>query len=281
MCTDGRRCENCPAKRLSAGVEVISQSLPFLGTVVAVTANDAALLSHTGEYLTPALTGEALHCGDDYIGLRLHPALVRDAYLTPRALILAGENGTHRAHFTPLSDDLNIQLLELAPAEETETVEPVDWSAVNWSDADQLTHLDALTPERYQVLPFTGARQIDPRVIPHLLAHLVDVELPFTVAVPGGGCVQFHRGRAAMFDPGAAHFAVVFGACRYAMNPAVIAECWVTQASGVSGRTSAIELYDHSNRCVTVITQTGAICRHLYDAWEAVAASLPGWPETR
>ncbi|KWX22322.1 hypothetical protein AFM11_21050 [Mycolicibacterium wolinskyi] len=275
MCTDGRRCENCPAKRLSAGGGVIARSLPALGTVVAVTANDAALLSHTGEYLAPALPGDALRCGDAYIGLRLHPDLIRDTYLAPRALTLASETGTHRAYFTPLSDELAIRALELAPADEPEPAEAVDWSAVNWSETDQLTHLDTLTPERYQVLPFTGARQVDPRVIPHLLAHLVDMDLPFTIAVPAGGCVQLHRGRAAMFDAAGAHFAVIFGACRYAMDPAYVGECWVTQASGATGLTSAIELYDHSNRCVTVITQTGAVCEHLHEAWEAIAASLP------
>ncbi|MFV8050916.1 hypothetical protein [Mycobacterium sp. 48b] len=275
MCTDGRRCDNCPAKRITAGPKIIAQALPFLGTVVAVTANDSALLSHTGAYLAPALPGEALRCGDEYIGLRLHPGLIRDTYLTPRALILANETGTHRAHFTPLSDQLSIQALEMAPAGQTESIEPVDWSAANWSETDQLTHLDELTPERYQVLPFTGARQIDPRVIPHLLAHLVDMDLPFTVGVPAGGCVQFHRGRAAMFDGSGPHFAVVFGASRYVVDPVFVAECWVTQSSSAAGLTSALELYDHSNRCVSVITQTGPLCEHLHEAWEAIAASLP------
>lgn len=38
---------------------------------------------------------------------------------------------------------------------------------------------------------------------------------------------------------------------------------------------SAVELYDHNERCVTVITQTGPVCDHLHDAWEAIVESLP------
>lgn len=258
-----------------AGPKIIAQALPFLGTVVSVTANDAALLSHTGAYLAPAMPGEALRCGDEYIGLRLHPALIRDAFLTPRALTLAGETGTHRAYFTPMSDNISIQALESAPAGDTEPVDPIDWSTANWSETDQLTHLDALTPERYQVLPFTGARQIDPRIVGPLLAHIVDMDLPFTVGVPAGGCVQFHRGRAAMFDGSGPHFSVIFGAARYVVDPVFVAECWVTQAPSAVGLTSAVELYDHSNRCITVITQTGPLCEHLHEAWEAIASSLP------
>ncbi|EFV12148.1 hypothetical protein HMPREF9336_03004 [Segniliparus rugosus ATCC BAA-974] len=44
---------------------------------------------------------------------------------------------------------------------------------------------------------------------------------------------------------------------------------------GALGLASAIELYDHNHRCVTVLTQTGPACGHLHQAWEAIAASLP------
>ncbi|KRQ23418.1 MULTISPECIES: ChuX/HutX family heme-like substrate-binding protein [Mycobacteroides] len=275
MCTDGRRCEHCPARRIVAGPNAIAEALPALGTVVAVTANDAALISHTGEYLEPAFPGEALCCDDEYIALRLNPALVRDAFLAPRALTMVAETGTHRAYLTPLSDRLTISALELAPAAAPEAFPVTDWSDVNWHDTDQLTHLDALTPGRYRVLPFTGARKIDSQVIPHLLAHIVDVDMPFTIAVPGGGCVQLHRGHAAMVEQAGAHIAVIFGASRYAMDPVFIAESWVTHAHGTQGLTSSVELYDHSHRCVTTITQTGPITARLHQAWEHMIASLP------
>ncbi|GAB5905880.1 hypothetical protein [Mycobacteroides chelonae] len=258
-----------------AGPNAIAEALPALGTVVAVTANDAALISHTGEYLEPAFPGEALCCDDEYIALRLNPALVRDAFLAPRALTMVAETGTHRAYLTPLSDRLTISALELAPAAAPEAFPVTDWSDVNWHDTDQLTHLDALTPGRYRVLPFTGARKIDSQVIPHLLAHIVDVDMPFTIAVPGGGCVQLHRGHAAMVEQAGAHIAVIFGASRYAMDPVFIAESWVTHAHGTQGLTSSVELYDHSHRCVTTITQTGPITARLHQAWEHMIASLP------
>lgn len=146
MCTDGRRCANCPAKRITAGPTAIAEALPALGLVVAVTANDAALLSHTGEYLTPALPGEALQCGEQRIGLRLNPGAITDVRLTPRALTLAGDNGTHRAYFTPASDSLAVQALQLAPTRQSAKNDPPDWSTLGWNEADQLTHLDALTP---------------------------------------------------------------------------------------------------------------------------------------
>ncbi|KRQ25351.1 MULTISPECIES: hypothetical protein [Mycobacteroides] len=275
MCTDGQRCEHCPARRIVAGPNAIAEALPALGTVVAVTANDAALISHTGEYLEPAFPGEALCCDDEYIALRLNPALVRDAFLAPRALTMVAETGTHRAYLTPLSDRLTISALELAPAAAPEAFPVTDWSDVNWHDTDQLTHLDALTPGRYRVLPFTGARKIDSQVIPHLLTHIVDVDMPFTIAVPGGGCVQLHRGHAAMVEQAGAHIAVIFGASRYAMDPVFIAESWVTHAHGTQGLTSSVELYDHSRRCVTTITQTGPITARLHQAWEHMIASLP------
>lgn len=275
MCTDGRRCEHCPARRIVAGPNAIAEALPALGTVVAVTANDAALISHTGEYLEPAFPGEALCCDDEYIALRLNPALLRDAFLAPRALTMVAETGTHRAYLTPLSDRLTISALELAPAAAPEAFPVTDWSDVNWHDTDQLTHLDALTPGRYRVLPFTGARKIYSQVIPHLLAHIVDVDMPFTIAVPGGGCVQLHRGHAAMVEQAGAHIAVIFGASRYAMDPVFIAESWVTHAHGTQGLTSSVELYDHSHRCVTTITQTGPITARLHQAWEHMIASLP------
>ncbi|EUA71568.1 hemin-degrading HemS.ChuX domain protein [Mycobacteroides abscessus subsp. bolletii 1513] len=243
--------------------------------MVAVTANDAALLSHTGEYLEPAFPGEALSCDDEYIALRLNPALVRDAFVAPRALTMVGETGTHRAYLTPLSDHLTVGALELAPAPAPESFPVTDWSDISWRDSDQLIHLDALTPARYRVLPFTGARKIDSGVVPYLLAHLVDVDMPFTIAVPGGGCVQLHRGHAAMAEQAGAHLAVIFGASRYALDPVFIAESWVTQAHGTQGVTSSVELYDHSHRCVTSITQTGPITARLHRAWEHMVASLP------
>ncbi|MET0898384.1 MAG: hypothetical protein ABWY45_10775 [Mycobacterium sp.] len=275
MCTDGRRCENCPARRISAGPKVIAEALTALGTVVAVTANDGALLSHTGEYLTPALPGEALRCEESRIGLRLNPAALNDVRLTPRFLTLAGASGNHRAYFTPHSDTLVVQALQLAPTRQTEPATAPDWSTLSWRDADQITHLDALDTARYQVLPFTGARQIEVGVLPHLLDHLCRMTLPFTVAVPAGGCVQLHRGLAAAVDHAEAHIAVVFGAARYAVDPAMVGEAWLTTAHGTTGITSSIELYDHRRRCVTVLTQTGAICGHLHRAWEDIAASLP------
>ncbi|MFF2085906.1 hypothetical protein ACFVVM_19175 [Nocardia sp. NPDC058176] len=275
MCTDDRRCERCPARRIGAGPRVVAAALPALGTVVSVTANDAALLSHTGEYQPPALPGEALRCGDQQIALRVHPGLVSDTVLTERALTMANATGTHRAYLTPLSDRLVVEALESAPVAEPETADALDWSSVNWSEADQITHLDDLTPERYRVLPFTGARRVDARVFPHLLTHLSDMSLAYTVAVPGGGCVQLHRGPAAFVEHTSSHVSVIFGAARYAVDPSFVAECWVTQAHGVTGTTSSVELYDHSNRCVTVLTQTGPVCHHLHEAWEAVVASLP------
>lgn len=275
MCTDGRRCENCPARRISPGPKVIAEALPALGTVVAVTTNDGALLSHTGEYLTPALPGEALRCEQDRIALRLNPAAFSDVRLTPRALKLVGETGTHRAYFTPMSDSLVIQALQLAPTRKPEPAEIPDWSTLNWHETDQLTHLDALTAQRYRVLPFTGARQVEARVIGHLLEHLCRMSLPFTVAVPAGGCVQLHRGSAAMIEHTEAHTSVVFGAARYAVDPLMVDEVWVTTSHGSSGQTSAIELYDHRHHCLTVLTQTGPICSHLHQAWEDIAGALP------
>lgn len=275
MCTDGRRCRNCPARRITAGPRVIAEALPALGMVVAVTANDAALLSHTGEYLPAALPGEALRCGDTAVSLRLDPAAISDIRLTPRALTLGGEFGTHRAYFTPESDSLAVQALQLAPTRQAEPGVPLDWSTLNWRDADQITHLDALTPQRYRVLPFTGARQVESPVLTHLLEHLCRTAVPFTVAVTAGGCVQLHRGAAAMVEQAETHTSVVFGAARYAVNPAMIGECWITQTHGVTGPTSSVELYDHTHRCVTVLTQTGPICEHLHRAWEDIVASLP------
>ncbi|WP_336081038.1 hypothetical protein [Nocardia sp. SSK8] len=279
MCTDDRRCERCPARRVRAGARVVAAALPALGTVVSVTANDAALLSHTGEYQQPALPGEALSCGDQQIALRVDPSLVTDTLLTPRALTLADGTGTHRAYLTPQSDRLVVEALEAAPAAEPEPDRALDWTTVNWRETDQITHLDDLTPARYRVLPFTGARRIDERVVPHLLTHLTEISLAHTVAVPGGGCVQLHRGQAAMAEWSGSRVAVMYNAARYALDPSMVAECWVTEAHGVAGTTSAVELYDRDNRCVTVLTQTGPVCQHLHGAWEAIVASLPDHPE--
>ncbi|QXQ14159.1 hypothetical protein [Skermania piniformis] len=275
MCTDGFPCRCCAARTIDAGPRAVAAALSALGTVVSVTANDAALLSHTGEYQPAALPGEALVCGADQIALRVHPAAVQEISVTTRALTLSGDPGTHRAYFTPLSDGLVITALEAAPPGYTEIAEPVDWPNHDWRGTDQITHLDALTSERYNVLPFTGARQVAPRTVPYLLSHLTDIGLPFTTAVPGGGCVQLHRGPAALVERAGEHVAAVFGAARYVLMPAAIAECWVTSAHGGAGTTTAVELYDHDHRCVTVLTQTGAICRHVHDAWEQIAASLP------
>ncbi len=275
MCTEGRRCEHCPARTIDAGGRAVAAALPSLGTVVSVTANSTALLSHTGEYQPAALPGDALSCGDEHISVRVDPALVDDISVTPRALTMSSDTGTHRAYFTPLSDSLVVAALEAAPAGPPEVAAAVDWSAQDWRSTDQITHLDALTRERYRVLPFTGARRIDPRVVPYLLSHLTELGLPFTAAVPGGGCVHLHRGLAALVEQAGEHVAVVFAAARYALAPTAIAECWVTGAHGGGGHTAAVELYDHDHRCVTMLTQTGPVCRHLHDAWELIIGSLP------
>lgn len=274
MCTDGRRCENCPSQRLAAGSGLIAAALPALGTVVAVTANDAALLSHTGQYGPPVHPGGALVCGDDQVHLRMNPDVV--GYLAPRALSLVGTYGSHRAWLTPMVDHLVLEGLSLAPAGEPVAFSPTDWTTADWDDTDQLDHLDSLTSSRYEVLPFTGARRIDPRVLPYLLAHLVEDGVAFTIAVPGGGCVQLHRGRAAMAEDHGSHFAVIFGAARYALDPLHVSECWATRAHGAAGPTSALEVYDHGRRCVTVLTLTGTVFGPSHDAWEAVIGALPG-----
>jgi putative hemin transport protein len=274
MCTDGRRCSSCPARRLNAGSREIGAALPALGTVVSCTANDAALLSHTGEYAVPAHPGEALLCGQEQISVRLGAGVT--GYLTPRALTLTEAFGTHRAYLTPMSDPLVVKGLSLAPRGPQVAHTAEDWLGVDWNDTDQIDHLDSLSPERYRVLPFTGARKIDPRVLPHLLVYLVEQNVEYTVAVPGGGCVQLHRGRAAMADTSGPAVAVIFGAARYALDPVQVGECWVTSLHGAAGPTAAIEIYDHSRRCVTMLTLTGSVCGHTYDDWQAIASSLPG-----
>lgn len=273
MCTDGRRCSSCPARRLNAGSREIGAALPALGTVVSCTANDAALLSHTGEYAVPAHPGEALLCGQEQISVRLGAGVT--GYLTPRALTLTEAFGTHRAYLTPMSDPLVVKGLSLTPRGPQAAHTAEDWLGVDWNDTDQIDHLDSLSPERYRVLPFTGARKIDPRVLPHLLVYLVEQNVEYTVAVPGGGCVQLHRGRAAMADTSGPAVAVIFGAARYALDPVQVGECWVTSLHGAAGPTAAIEIYDHSRRCVTMLTLTGSVCGHTYDDWQAIAKSLP------
>ncbi|KRD14324.1 hypothetical protein ASE48_04730 [Mycobacterium sp. Root265] len=274
MCTDGQRCSSCPARRLNAGSREIGAALPALGTVVSCTANDAALLSHTGEYATPAHPGEALICGHEQISVRLGAGVT--GYLTPQALTLTGSFGTHRSHLTPMSDPIVVKGLSLAPRGPQMAFTPEDWVGVDWNDTDQIDHLDSLTSERYRVLPFTGARKVDPRVLPHLLVYLVEQDVEYTVAVPGGGCVQLHRGRAAMADTSGPAVAVIFGAARYALDPAQVGECWVTSLHGAAGPTAAIEMYDHSRRCVTMLTLTGSVCGRAHDDWQAIARSLPG-----
>ena len=274
MCTDGQRCSTCPARRLNAGSREIGAALPALGTVVSSTANDAALLSHTGEYAPPAHPGEALVCDQEQISVRLGAEVT--GYLTPQALTLTGTFGTHRAYLTPMSDHLVVKGLSLAPRGPQVTFTSEDWVGVNWNDTDQIDHLDSLTMQRYQVLPFTGARKIDPRVLPHLLVYLVEQNVEYTVAVPGGGCVQLHRGRAAMADTSGPAVAVIFGAARYALDPVRVGECWVTSLHGAAGPTAAIEMYDHDRLCVTVLTLTGSVCGHTHDDWQAIAKSLPG-----
>lgn len=273
MCTDGRRCPTCPAQRLNAGSREIAAALTALGTVVSCTANDAALLSHTGEYATPAHPGEALLCGQEQVSIRLGTGLI--GYLTPQALTLTDEFGTHRAYLTPMSDALAVKSLSLAPRGPQPAFTAEDWVGVDWNDTDQIDHLDSLTAERYRVLPFTGARKIDPRVLPHLLVYLVEQSVEHTVAVPGGGCVQLHRGRAAMADTSGDTGAVIYGAARYALAPAQVAECWVSTLHGAAGPTAAIEIYDHHRRCVTMLTLTGSVCAHTYRDWQAIAKSLP------
>lgn len=278
MCTDGRRCSGCPARRLNAGSREIGAALPALGTVVSCTANDAALLSHTGEYASPAHPGEALACGAELINVRLGADVV--GYLAPQALTLTAAGGagfgTHRAYLMPISDPLVVKSLSLAPRGPEIAYTAEDWLGVCWNDTDQIDHLDSLTAERYRVLPFTGARKIDPRVLTHLLVYLVEQQVEFTVAVPGGGCLQLHRGSAAMADTSGPAVALVFGAARYALDPVQVAECWVSTLHGPSGPTAAIEIYDHSRQCVTVLTLTGSVCGDTYDAWQAITASLPG-----
>ncbi len=279
MCTDGRphptcRAGTCPAKRLNAGSREIGAALPALGTVVSCTANDAALLSHTGEYATPAHPGEALICGQEQINVRLGVDVT--GYLTPQALTLTDTFGTHRAYLTPMSDPLAVKGLSLAPRGPQVPFTAEDWMVVDWNHTDQIDHLDSLSDERYRVLPFTGARKIDPRVLPHLLVYLVEQHVEYTVAVPGGGCVQLHRGRAALADTSGPAVAVIFGAARYALDPVQVGECWVSTLHGAAGPTAAIEIYDRSRRCITVLTLTGSVCGHTYDAWQAIATSLPG-----
>lgn len=222
----------------------------------------------------PAHPGEALLCGQDRISVRLGAGVT--GYLTPRALTLTEAFGTHRAYLTPMSDPLVVKGLSLAPRGPQVAHTAEDWLGVDWNDTDQIDHLDSLSPERYRVLPFSGARKIDPRVLPHLLVYLVEQNVEYTVAVPGGGCVQLHRGRAAMADTSGSAVAVIFGAARYALDPVQVGECWVTSLHGAAGPTAAIEIYDHSRRCVTMLTLTGSVCGHTYDDWQAIAESLPG-----
>lgn len=275
MCTEDRRCDRCPARPIAAGPRALAQALPALGLVVSATTNHAAVLSHTGEYLPPALPGDLLRCDDRGIGIRLGTGPIEQVLAVPRAITLCDSAGTHRAYLTPLSDPMVTAALAVAPAEPFAAAPVTDWTALDWRAADQITHLDALTPQRYRVLPFTGARRVDPRVVPQLLAHLTTLKLPYTLAVPGGGCVQLHRGHAEDVEFGGGRCAVVYGAARLSVDMASVAECWLTSGLGAAGPTTAVELYDREHRCAAVLTQTGPVCSHLYQAWETITASLP------
>jgi putative hemin transport protein len=131
------------------------------------------------------------------------------------------------------------------------------------------------------VLPFTGALRVDVRVLPHLLLHLAEDGVGFTVAVPGGGCVQMHREPVTMADGSGPALSLVFGAARYALDPPQVAQCWVTRLHGASGPTSAVEIYDHRQRCATVLTLTWSESGDAHQAWECCRVAAFGLTSAR
>lgn len=269
----------------------LARVLPHLGAVSAVTCNGCARMSHTAPYDRFTVTDGPFRCADDHVSLRIHtPSIAALTAIagscaegTPPVLRLTNAFGqsVHQAYLHTGPDESTLAAIKAMPDHFQRTYpEAPSWDRQTWEEADQVAHIDSISADcgfsRRRAMHQLGiGTPLDPKAAGGLLADLAAQMLPVTMAVPNAGCTQLLRAQINALEQRAGLIHVLAGTGMLTFDPMHIAECLVTTAHGVMGPTSMIELYDYSQRCVALFTQTGPTCPHLHAAWqELVAAAM-------
>ncbi|MET8981373.1 hypothetical protein ABZX85_37830 [Streptomyces sp. NPDC004539] len=268
----------------------LARCLTLFQYVQAVTEGPVARIDQAGCYSVPTLRGEAFSVRPGGVALRLDGEAVDSAVLVQDEsgggavelrLLDQGGRTVHRGRLLSEGDRLLAGLVEgVGSAAGVSNGLP---EVPGWEDGDQLAQFDAVLRdggvERRVGFPrYRGeCREVDAGVVPAVFDHLCSVELPIGIGVFAPGVMQACAGPVHVTDvtSGGRLFAAV-GQGSVEFDLTGVHTCRLVRSSAAHGPTSALELDDREGRCVAVITQFGIVGEAVHEAWEHLAASLPG-----
>ena len=298
--TDHHGCgfEACCGRRIGTArlidprMPELARSLTLFRHVQALTGGPVARLDQAGSYAVPSLRGEAfaVHPGSGSIALRLDAdgvdaaVLTRDAEdaVSVRLLDRSGRT-VHEGRLLSEGDRLLAGLADTVEAGAGAADVRERPEAPSWENGDQLAQLDAILADggsarRAALTRYGGEhRHVDPAVLPSLLDHVCSVGLPIGVAVFAPSAMQACAGPVHVTDRtagGRVYAAVANGSLE--LDLPAVHSCHLVRSTAAHGPTSSLELDDENGDCVALITQFGIVGKRVHEAWEHLAASLPG-----
>lgn len=278
------------------GLSALDDWLPLFTGVVAMTSNSVAEICESGAYAQPSRSGSEILEVARRVGLRASTRFAPQLRLAsvaagarPGLELLAEQQVLHRCSLTGPRDPrlLTAMAVALPRTSAAPTVPEADWAATAWTceasgalcfarleRATRREHLDALLcdggPARHALL--AHSRQQLTEVIGidqvrHLFARLRLYRASMVVAVVVPGLLQLGSGMVGAVDLLDGTLVAEVGAATVAVELADVAECRVVwPAEGAA----MVELYDHSDHCVALLT--GAESADLVDRarWDHV-----------
>ncbi|MFJ9244551.1 hypothetical protein [Streptomyces sp. NPDC101776] len=269
----------------------LARFLTLFQYLQAVTGGPVARIDQAGHYAEPSLRGEAFAVRPGSIALRVDAARIASAVVARDeddtvALRLHGPDGrtVHQGRLLSEGDRLLSGLVPTTAIGSTPPGTSPSPEVPAWETGDQLAQLDAVladdgTTRRAAFHNYLrGAhRLVDAHVLASVLDHVCSVGLPIGVAVFAPGTMQACAGRIHVTDRtvGGRVFAAL-AESSVEIDLAAVRACHLVRSTAAHGPTSALELDDEDGRCVAVITQFGMVGEDVHEAWEDLAASLPG-----
>lgn len=291
--------EGCCGRRGRGSARLIDARMPELARfltlfqyVQAVTGGPVARIDQAGHYAEPSLRGGAFAVRPGSIALRVDGAGIDSAVVARDAddavaLRLLGPDGrtVHQGRLLSEGDRL---LSGLAPTIAIGSTPPGTSPSPDvpaWEAGDQLAQLDAVLADgganrRAGFHRYRGGahRQVDVHVLASVLDHVCSVGLPVGIAVfAPAAAMQACAGRVHVTERtvGGRVFAAL-AESSVEIDLAAVRACHLVRSTAAHGPTSALELDDEDGRCVAMITQFGMVGEDVHEAWEDLAASLPG-----
>ncbi len=289
-CRAGRCEHGCSVRRLSAAAGDVLRTLALLEHPAAITENQVARLTQVAAYADPGVPGGPFRVQPGWVSLRLDPDALTGAMLIepPHAepgeapvpeLRLCGADGrpVHRCHPLLPQDRLVIEgLVRLGGGLPGSRLDVYPDGTTSGAEVpDQLQRIDDLLTWTTNRTPFLPHRHIDPGAVVDVFEHACAIGLPLGIAVFSDAAMHAVQNTVQSVAHAAGVAAVGTEEAILEIRPADVQHCLLLRLHGPHGPTSSLELYDHTERRVALISQFGIVERGAHEGWEQLAGSLP------